>query len=367
MLYLMENEYMTTHKVMAADSSSLDGLNNRSVDLIVTSPPYPMIEMWDEVFSMHDKSIADCMENGKGHEAFAKMHAILDRTWLECDRVLKSNGFICINIGDATRKLNDSFELYPNHSRIIDFFFGLGYSVLPDIHWRKQSNSPNKFMGSGMYPAGAYVTYEHEYILIFRKGGKRTFSGSQKALRQKSAYFWEERNVWFSDLWDIKGTSQFIPCSKTGRDRSASFPLEIPYRLVNMYSAEGDTVLDPFLGLGTTSIACMISKRNSIGIEIDPEIAELALKTMDIPVSYANRLIENRIEKHLEFIESLSDENKKKCYQNTPHGFKVKTRQETAIELNMLEDIISLDDGYVCRYKKYENADTDEQIKLSLT
>ena len=180
MLYLIENEYMTTHKVMAADSSNLDGLNNRSVDLIVTSPPYPMIEMWDEVFSMHDKSIADCMENGKGHEAFAKMHAILDRTWLECDRVLKSNGFICINIGDATRKLNDSFELYPNHSRIIDFFFGLGYSVLPDIHWRKQSNSPNKFMGSGMYPAGAYVTYEHEYILIFRKGGKRTFSGSQK-------------------------------------------------------------------------------------------------------------------------------------------------------------------------------------------
>lgn len=87
-------------------------------------------------------------------------------------------------------------------------------------------------------------------------------------------FFWEERNVWFSDLWEIKGASQVILSSKAGRSRSASFPLEIPLRLIYMYSAEGDTVLDPFAGFGTTNIACMITNRNSIGFELDNEIAK---------------------------------------------------------------------------------------------
>ena len=97
-------------------------------------------------------------------------------------------------------------------------------------------------MGSGIYPAGAYVTYKHEYILIFRKGGKRTFEGKERELRQKSAYFWEERNIWFSDLWEIKGTPQLLN-NVAIRNRNASFPLEIPYRLVNMYSAENDNLV----------------------------------------------------------------------------------------------------------------------------
>ena len=193
------------------------------------------------------------------------MHNMLNDVWKECDRVLKDGGFVCINIGDATRTINNKFQLYPNHAKIIEFFSSIGYSVLPDIHWHKQSNAPNKFMGSGMYPAGAYVTYEHEYILIFRKGNKRTFQRQEKYLRQKSAYFWEERNIWFSDLWNIKGTMQRMSgASKIVRNRNASFPLEIPYRLINMYSIEGDTVLDPFFGLGTTGIASIISNRNSI-------------------------------------------------------------------------------------------------------
>ncbi len=97
------------------------------------------------------------------------MHDILNRAWEECHRVLSDNGFVCINIGDATRTLGKEFRLFPNHAAIIDFFLKKGCCALPDIHWRKPTNAPNKFMGSGMYPAGAYVTYEHEYILIFRK------------------------------------------------------------------------------------------------------------------------------------------------------------------------------------------------------
>ena len=125
-----------------------------------------------------------------------------------------------------------------------------GFTSLPDILWRKPTNAPNKFMGSGMLPAGAYVTYEHEYILIFRKGGKRAFDRPprRRQLRRRSAYFWEERNVWFSDVWtDLTGDAPGSRRRET-RARSAAFPFELPYRLIQMFSVYGDTVLDPFAG-----------------------------------------------------------------------------------------------------------------------
>ena len=192
----------TSHKILCLDSRKLAKINDQTVDLVVTSPPYPMIEIWDEVFGLMDSKISSLInENPK--EAFERMHKFLDKVWSECDRVLKPNGFVCINIGDATRTINENFAMYSNHSRIIDFFESKGYYTLPDILWRKQSNAPNKFMGSGMLPAGAYVTYEHEYVLIFRKGSKRVFNKKEAENRRDSAYFWEERNVWFSDLWEI--------------------------------------------------------------------------------------------------------------------------------------------------------------------
>lgn len=360
----IEGIAMTEHRIIVGDSSNMVGIADASVDLIVTSPPYPMIEMWDAMFIQQDETIGEDINAGKGMSAFTKMHALLNKVWAECDRILANNGFICINIGDATRTINGEFQLFPNHATVIAFFQSMGYSVLPDIHWRKQSNAPNKFMGSGMYPAGAYVTYEHEYILIFRKGGKRVFSGISKTLRQKSAFFWEERNVWFSDLWDIKGTSQEIRVSKTSRERNASFPLEVPYRLVNMYSTEGDTILDPFAGFGTTNIACMLSKRNSIGFEIDSEIARVALDRMNLSVLAANDYIDSRIQKHLGFIEALPEDKRAKCYLNQAHGFMVKTRQETLIELDQISNIKRTGSTLICEYMKYQHHDKPEQISM---
>lgn len=137
--------------------------------------------------------------------------------------------------------------------------------VLPDIHWHKPTNAPNKFMGSGMYPPCAYVTYEHEYILVFRKGGNRKFTNAEKSIRHNSAYFWEERNIWFSDLWEIKGTTQKLK-KGTSRARSAAFPFELAYRLVNMYSMKYDLVYDPFSGTGTVTKAAIASERNIVDI-----------------------------------------------------------------------------------------------------
>lgn len=342
---------MTTHKIIVGNSQNLASIPTASIQLIVTSPPYPMIEMWDEVFIEQDPTIKTALKTGDGLSAYNKMHSILNGVWAECDRVLADNGFICINIGDATRTINDNFQLYSNHAQIIMFFQNMGYCVLPDIHWRKQSNAPNKFMGSGMYPAGAYVTYEHEYILVFRKGGKRVFSGEAKQRRQKSAYFWEERNMWFSDLWDIKGTSQIITASHASRNRNASYPFEVPYRLVNMYSAEGDTILDPFAGLGTTGLACMASKRNSIGIEIDPTIADLALENMATTPHELNKIVESRLANHVAFIESLPVEKQEKCYENKAHGFKVKTKQEMAIKIDQIATVVSAGNIITCTYE----------------
>ncbi len=341
---------MTHHEIIIGNSNHIPNLQEKSVQLIITSPPYPMIEMWDGIFANQDFRIKDDIEHSKGLDAFYKMHALLNQTWEECDRVLADNGFICINIGDATRTIGDQFQLFSNHTQVINFFLSKQYSVLPDIHWRKQSNAPNKFMGSGMYAAGAYVTYEHEYILIFRKGGKRTFVGEEKLKRQKSAYFWEERNEWFSDLWDIKGTSQVIAASNSSRQRNASFPFEIPYRLINMYSVEGDTVLDPFAGLGTTNLACMASNRNSIGIEIDELIAKIAMNNINVSPDTLNQIINNRIQNHINFINSLPEEKQKLCYTNIPQGFKVKTKQETAINIEHIESILVNENMLTCHY-----------------
>ena len=191
----------TTLQFFPNDAADMSQLPDQSVELIVTSPPYPMIAMWDECFIQQDEQLTQACIEDEPYLAFERMHSVLDRVWKSCDRVLKTGGFLCINVGDATRSSHGVFQMFPNHARIIHFFAQKGYCILPDIHWRKPSNAPNKFMGSGMFPAGAYVTYEHEYILIFRKGGKRTFSSAQRKNRQKIAYFWEERNLWFSDLW----------------------------------------------------------------------------------------------------------------------------------------------------------------------
>ena len=339
---------ITKHLVMNTAASEMHSIDSMSVALVVTSPPYPMIEMWDECFCQQDREIKTYLQKGLSAVAFERMHHILDQVWQEVDRVLMPGGIVCVNIGDATRTINGVFQMFSNHNRIISAFGKMEYCVLPDIIWRKPSNSPNKFLGSGMYPAGAYVTYEHEYILIFRKGGKRLFT-SNKDMRQKSAYFWEERNVWFSDLWEIKGIKQKLVDTK-GRERSAAFPFEIPYRLINMYSIYGDTVLDPFVGTGTTLLAAMASGRNSIGIDIDSSFSELSIHTTQKEPQLLNQYTEARLQEHQRFIDSLSLEKQQQCYQNANHSFLVKTKQEMKAHIPMISATRPIASGIECEY-----------------
>ena len=325
----------TQHKVYFKDSAKMGAVKTGSVDLVVTSPPYPMIEMWDDMFSRQSPLIEAALIKGDGSKTFELMHAILDPIWTEVYRVLKLGGFACINIGDATRTINGNFRLYPNHMRILQKALELGFSALPCILWRKQTNAPNKFMGSGMLPAGAYVTLEHEYILIFRKGPKREFKkNNAKKIRRESAIFWDERNRWYSDVWlDVKGTSQALG-DKDTRLRSAAYPFELAYRLINMYSAKSDVVLDPFLGTGTTTAAAMASGRNSIGYEIDPALEIVIDRLKDVIVASSKQFIRERLARHVEFVVQRLKTKGRFKYLNQHYGFPVMTAQEKELLLN---------------------------------
>ncbi len=310
-----------------------------SIDLVVTSPPYPMIEMWDEIMSEQNPEIGSNLEKTP-EVSFELMHQELDKVWKECFRVLKSGGFLCVNIGDATRTINGNFALYNNHSRISKACFDLGFVGLPNIIWRKQTNAPNKFMGSGMLPCGAYVTLEHEWILIFRKGTKREYKKADAKLnRMKSSFFWEERNVWFSDVWDIKGTKQKMRIN-TPRERSAAYPFEVPFRLINMFSQKGDVVLDPFLGTGTTMQAAMLLGRNSCGYEIDSDFEAVIREGIDgLDIDMCNNLIKGRFDAHKEFVANRKASGKEIKHFNKTLNCEVMTSQEKEIELNYLESI----------------------------
>ncbi|MHA1283057.1 MAG: DNA-methyltransferase [Promethearchaeota archaeon] len=348
----------TIHKVYYKNSNNMIDLEDNSIDLIITSPPYPMIEMWDPMFSSLNIEIKEALEKKEGRKAFHLMHKELEQTWKECIRVLKPGGIICINIGDATRKINKTFQLFTNHINIAKFFQENNFITLPCILWRKPTNSPTKFLGSGMLPPNAYVTLEHEYILIFKKGNNKRQFKPKSEHRYNSAYFWEERNIWFSDIWmDIRGTSQNINNNGNNRkirDRSAAYPLELPYRLINMFSIYGDTILDPFWGTGTTSLAAIISARNSIGYEINPEFKRSFENRFQKIKEITNSYLYNRIQNHISFIKKYIKEGKEPKYKANNYDFPVITQQERKILFYTIKDTKIDQDIYTVIHKKFK-------------
>ncbi|MBC2715753.1 MAG: site-specific DNA-methyltransferase [Desulfobacteraceae bacterium] len=351
----------TSHRIFFQNAKKMKALKPGSIDLVVTSPPYPMIEMWDDVFKNMNPKVKTAFKEKNGNAAFELMHQSLDAVWDEVVRVLKNGGFACINIGDAVRTINDHFRLYPNHARILSVFHQKGLSPLPIVIWRKQTNAPNKFMGSGVLPAGAYVTLEHEYILVLRKGGKRTFdTADDRAGRQNSALFWEERNQWFSDVWmDLKGTRQDL-IDKSVRKRSAAFPFELPYRLINMYSVKGDTVLDPFLGTGTTMFAAMATCRNSVGVEIDKNFLEIIDAQFGSIVGFSNNHISERLRRHEAFVKDRIQAKGPLKHTNQHYGFPVIMNQEKNLMFNPLQSAGKTGEG--CFEIKYSE---ETEIKKS--
>jgi modification methylase len=276
----------TQHKIVIGNSQQMPELEDGSVQLMVTSPPYPMIAMWDELFTKTDPKIAELfkkLDADGGEETvrqiYTAMHDYLAKVWIETYRVLVDGGISCINVGDATRTIKGKFQLYPNHSRITEVCEKIGFTTLPYILWKKPTSKPiykgkGAFLGSGFLPPNAYVTLDCEFILLFRKGKLRKFE-PKDVLRYESAFTKKERDEWFSQIWAVKGTRQ--TASQLER-RTAAFPEEIVDRLIRMFSVKGETVLDPFLGSGTTTKIAMQNERNSIGYEMDQRLLPVMTK-----------------------------------------------------------------------------------------
>lgn len=254
-------------------------LADGSVQLMVTSPPYPMIQMWDEQFTKGNRKIAslwrklDRGDDAAGRQIYDLMHENLAKVWAETYRVLADGAIAAINIGDATRSINGNFQLFPNHARITESCEEIGFTTLPYILWKKPTNRPKykgkgAFLGSGFLPPNAYVTLDCEFILLFRKGKLRKFEPHHPE-RYESRFTKTQRDVWFSQIWDFKGTRQ--TASELER-RTAAYPDEVAERLIRMFSVKGETVLDPFLGSGTTAKVAILNDRNSVGYEADSNI-----------------------------------------------------------------------------------------------
>jgi DNA modification methylase len=349
----------TIHKIYFKNSSDMSEVETNSVDLMITSPPYPMIEMWDNLFCSLKMEIKRALIEEEGKKAFNLMHKELNKVWSEVVRVLKPGGLACVNIGDATRKINNNFQLFPNHVKIINYFQNNEFIELPSILWRKPTNSPNKFLGSGMLPPNAYVTLEHEYILIFRKGNIKRNLLPKSGRRYNSAYFWEERNKWFSDKWeDIRGTYQKLNKNslnqKKLRGRSAAYPLEVPYRLINMFSLYNDVVLDPFWGTGSTSLAAMVSARNSIGFEINSDFIDIFKMSLRKIKKLNLDLNEYRLNQHINFIKKYRNHGKKIKYNSVHYKFPVITKQEQDILLYSIKNYSEDENKFNLQYQKFE-------------
>ena len=274
---------LTKNKIILGNSQQMPEIEDSTIHVMVTSPPYPMIKMWDTQFGKLNPKIAtlwlELEADGEERtltQIYDAMHESLAKVWRETFRVLIDGGIACINIGDATRTVNGKFRLFPNHARLIEHCERIGFTTLPYVLWKKPTTKPKykgkgAFLGSGFLPPNAYVTVDCEFILILRKGNLRKFP-PHDACRYDSALTKKQRDAWFTQIWTLKGKRQTT--SQIER-RTAAFPEEIGNRLIRMFSVKGDTILDPFLGSGTTTKAAEQNDRNSVGYEIDTSLLPL--------------------------------------------------------------------------------------------
>jgi len=254
----------TTHRLHLGDARDLSWVKDESVHLVVTSPPYWTL-----------KEYAPSAGQMGGIEDYERFLDELDRVWRECARVLVPGGRTCCVVGDVCipRKKTGRHYVVPLHADIQVRSRRWGLDCLTPILWHKIANGAMEAEGNGAgfygkpYQPGAIIKNDVEYILFLRKGGYRSVSTAQKALSMLTK---EEMQTWFRSFWtDVKGAS-------TRAGHPAPYPAELAERLIRMFSFAGDTVLDPFAGTASTTVAAINAGRNSIGNEIEPSYLDLA-------------------------------------------------------------------------------------------
>jgi site-specific DNA-methyltransferase (adenine-specific) len=256
---------MTNHKIIIGDSRKLSLIADKSVQLIITSPPYWQLKDYgtDNQIGFHD-SYENYINN-------------LNLVWRECDRVLSDGCRLCVNIGDqfARSVYYGRYKVIPIRTEIIRFCEALGMDYMGAIIWQKattmNTTGGGAVMGSFPYPRNGILKIDYEFILIFKKQG--TAPKPTAAQKSSSVMSKNDWNQYFSSHWNFNGVKQY--------EHIAAFPEELPKRLIKMFSFVGETVFDPFLGSGTTSLAAKNLGRNSVGYEINDDFSPIIQKKLN--------------------------------------------------------------------------------------
>ncbi|GAB4373299.1 MAG: hypothetical protein Kow0042_17100 [Calditrichia bacterium] len=249
----------TKAKIIIGDSRQMMELKNGEIDLIVTSPPY---------WHIKDYGIPGQIGYGQTlHDYLIDLFYV----WNKCYRVLREGGRFCLNIGDqfARSIIYGRYKVIPIHAEFISQCEEIGFDFRGSIIWQKKTTMNTTggatVMGSFPYPPNGIVEIDYEFIHIFKKPGKN--KRVSKEIKEISKLTKEEWKDYFSGHWYFGGAKQV--------QHEAMFPDELPQRLIKMFSFIGDTVLDPFLGSGTTVKVAMELKRKAIGYEINKDFLEI--------------------------------------------------------------------------------------------
>jgi len=256
---------VTFHKIIIGDSRHMDEVKTESVDLIVTSPPYWNIKNYETDSQIgYGQTIQEYLQD-------------MRKVWKECYRVLKPGTRLCINIGDQflRSKIYGKYKVEPLHAYFISQCEQIGFDYMGSIIWQKKTtintSGGANVMGSYPYPPNGIVEIDYEFIIILKKPGKRNDIESEK--REASKISKEDWKKYFSGHWKFGGERQ--------KEHQAMFPEELPKRLIKMFSLTGDTILDPFLGSGTTMKVAKELNRNSIGYEINSNFIQIIKSKID--------------------------------------------------------------------------------------
>ena len=245
----------TTHRIVIGDSRWMKEVPDESIHLVITSPPY---------WQLKDYGNGDQIGFNDTYEDYVNN---LNMVWNECHRVLHSGCRLCINVGDqfARSVYYGRYKVIPIRTEIIKFCESVGFDYMGAIIWQKvttcNTTGGATVMGSFPYPRNGIIKLDYEFILIFKRYGNPP--KVSKDVKEQSRMTKEEWNQYFTGHWNFPGEKQ-------GK-HLAMFPEELPGRLIKMFSFVGDSVLDPFLGSGTTSLAARNLGRNSVGYEINDD------------------------------------------------------------------------------------------------
>ena len=261
-------------KIIIGDSRKMIEVSDESIGLAVTSPPY---------WNIKDYGIKDQIGYGQTLHEYLKD---LYRVWKECFRVLLPGRRLCVNIGDqfARTIIYGRYKVIPLHAEIISQCEDIGFDYMGSVIWQKKTTMNTTggatLMGSYPYPPNGIIEIDYEFILIFKKPGNTNAIPIEK--KKDSILSKDEWKSYFTGHWNFGGTKQI--------NHEAMFPEELPLRLIKMFTFAGETVLDPFLGSGTTIKAAYMLRRNAIGYEINGDF----LKIIKDKIREENNLFYNK-------------------------------------------------------------------------